>query len=57
MNPDEHLLYEVLRLFAIPDRSVNEVQETGLVSLYQFLERSLLAAEKRSNNRRVVQRA
>jgi hypothetical protein len=57
MNPDEHLLHEVFRFLAIPDRSVNEVQETGLVPLYQFLERSLLAAEKRSYNRRVVQRA
>src|SRR5687768_16118617 len=57
VNPDEHLLHEVLRLLPITDRPVDEVQQSSLIPLDQLLERPLLAAEKRSNNRRVVQRA
>src|SRR5688500_7369016 len=55
--PDELRLHEVLRLLSITDRPIDEVQQSSLISLDQLLERPLLAAEKRSNNRRVVQRA
>jgi hypothetical protein len=57
VNPDEHLLHEILRLFSITNRPIDEIQQSSLISFHQLLERSLLAAEKRSNNRRVVQRA
>src|SRR5688500_19949285 len=55
--PDELRLHEVLRLLSITDRPIDEVQQSSLIPLDQLLERPVLAAEKRSNNRRVVQRA
>src|SRR5688572_10367827 len=57
VNADEYLLHEVLRLLPITNRPKNEVQQSSLIPFDQLLERPLLAAEKRSNNRRVVQRA
>ena len=54
IHPDEHLLNEVLRLFSITDRAVDEVQETRLIPLDELLERTLLAAEERCNHGRII---
>jgi hypothetical protein len=56
VHPNEDLLHEILRLFAVADRAVHEVEESRLIALHQLLKRTLLSPEERSHDRRVVQR-
>ena len=55
IHPNENLLNEVLGLLAIADRPVDEVQKTRLIAFDDLLERALLASEKRSDYRSVIQ--
>src|SRR5688572_19422354 len=56
VHPNEDLLHQILGLFPIADRPVDEVQESRLVALDEFLESTPLAPEKGSHYRRIVQR-
>src|SRR6185503_4424697 len=56
VDPDEDLLNEILRLFPIADRAVDEVQQPRLIALDELLKRPLLASEKRRHDCAVVLR-
>jgi len=55
IHPNEDLLNEVLRALPIADRSINEVQQPGLVALNQHLKGALLSTEELGHQRRVIQ--
>ena len=47
-------LDEIFSLFAITDGSIDEIEQSRLVSFDQFLKSPLLAAEERGDDRRIV---
>src|SRR4051812_16071560 len=57
VHPDEDFLDQILGLLAIPDRSINEVQQPGLIALDQLLKCTLLSVKERGNDCSVVLRA
>src|SRR5438874_2072610 len=54
IHADEDFLNEILRLLAVPNRAVDEVQQPGLVTLDQFLKRTLFTGEERRDDARVI---
>src|SRR4029079_4677420 len=54
---DEDFLERVLRLLPIADRPIDEVQQPGLIALYELLKRTLLSAEERGYDRGIILRA
>src|SRR5687768_3423966 len=50
VDPDEYFLHQVLRLLAVTDRTVDEVQQTCLITRYQLGKGTLLATEESSHD-------
>ena len=57
VDADEHFLNQVLRLLAVADRPVDEVQQPRLIAIDQLLKCPLLTAEEGSHHARVFQTA
>src|SRR5688500_3736008 len=54
VDANEHLLHEILSAIAVADRSIYEVQQSGLIPLDELREGALLSSEESRDDRRVV---
>jgi hypothetical protein len=50
VNPNEDLLNEILRLLAVTNRAIYEVQEACLIPFHQLGERSFLTPKERGDD-------
>src|SRR2546423_3871523 len=54
IDADEDFLHEILGAIAIPDRPIDEIQETRLISVHQLVECTRLAGQVSAYKRGVI---